>query len=247
METSPDLGHIVALGGGGFSEETDNSLIDDFILALSRRQPARLCFVPTASADSAQYLVKFYRAFSGRAAVADLTLFDSPSLPRRPARTSDCAQYLMDHDIIYVGGGNTANLLAMWRRHGLDTAMRRAWEAGAVLCGVSAGMLCWFRGGVTDSFGGLEAFEDGLDFINASACPHYSSEPARRPIYHELIGQGFPPGYAADDGVAMHFQGNDLVEAVSSRPDAYAYRVGLRDGRVVESHLDTRYLGAVPS
>jgi dipeptidase E len=219
-------------------------LIDDYILALSPRQPARVCFVPTASADSAQYLVKFYRALGGRATVSDLTLFDPPSLPRRPAQTSECADYLMEQDVIYVGGGNTANLLAMWRRHGLDSAMRQAWEDGVVLCGVSAGMLCWFRAGVTDSFGDLAGFDDGLGFIGASACPHYNSEALRRPTFHHLVQAGFPAGYAADDGVALHFQGVDWAEAVSSRRDAFAYRVETRDGQVVETRLETRYLGA---
>ena len=231
------------MGGGGFSVERDNLLIDDFILSLSPRQPAKICFVPTASADSAAYLVQFYRAFSGRALATDLTLFDPPSLPRRPQRTSELGTFVAEQDIIYVGGGNTANLLAMWRTHGLDKLLRDAWMRGAILCGVSAGMICWFRGGLTDSFGGLEALADGLGFIDATACPHYDGEEERRSTYHRLIGDGLRGGYAADDAAALHFRGTELLEVVSSEAAAVAYRVELVDGRVVETRLQTRFLG----
>jgi dipeptidase E len=243
MEPLGSPGHIVAMGGGGFSGEPDNGLLDDFILSLSPHQPAKVCFVPTASADSASYLVKFYRAFSGRAIATDLTLFDPHSLPRRPSRTSELGTFIAAQDIIYVGGGNTANLLAMWRTHGLDKLLRDAWSRGAILCGVSAGMICWFRGGVTDSFGGLEALADGLGLIDATACPHYDGEEQRRPTYHRLIGEGLQWGYAADDGVALHFRGSELVEVVSSKTSAAAYRVELVDGRVVETRLEARFLG----
>ena len=160
--------------------EPDNSLLDDFVLSLARRHPARVCFVPTASADSAAYVVRFYRAFSGRCIPTDLTLSEGP-LPRQPERTSALAEFVANQDVIYVGGGNTANLLALWRVHGLDQLFRKAWWDGAVLAGVSAGMLCWFRGGVTDSYGGLELLRDGPGFIDATACPHYDGAALRRP------------------------------------------------------------------
>jgi dipeptidase E len=233
-------GHIVAMGGGGFSMEPDNPLLDDFVLSLSRRQPARVCFVPTASADAATYVVRFYRAFVGRCAPTDLTLWNPPALPRRPARTSDLPAFVAEQDLFYVGGGDTANLLVLWRRHGLDTLLRDAWSRGAVLAGVSAGMLCWFKGGVTDSFGGLEPLDDGLGLIDASACPHYDGEAERRAAYQRAIAGGLPAGYAADDGAALHFRGTDLIEVVSSRPAAGAYRVE-RSG---ETRLPTRFLGA---
>lgn len=243
MTAQPGVGHIVAMGGGGFSMEPDNPLLDDFVLSLSPHQPAKVCFIPTASADSAAYLVQFYRAFSGRAVPTDLTLFDSPTLPRRPRRTSDLGAFVEQQDIFYVGGGNTANLLAMWRTHGLDKLLRDAWSRGAILCGVSAGMLCWFRGGDTDSFGGFDPFTNGLGFIDATACPHYDGEAERRPTYHRLIREGLQWGYAADDGAALHFRGPELVEVVSSRVGAAAYRVERIDGRVVETRLETRFLG----
>lgn len=235
-------GHIVAMGGGGFSMEPGNPLLDDFILGLSRRRPARVCFVPTASADAPTYIVKFYRAFAERCVPTDLTLWDSPSLARQPAQTSDLAAFVAEQDVIYVGGGSTANLLVLWRRHGLDELLRDAWSRGAVLAGVSAGMLCWFKGGVTDSFGGLEPLDDGLGLIDATACPHYDGDLDRRPAYHRAIAGGMQSGYAADDGAALHFCGSNLVEVVSSRPEAGAYRVEPGEG-VVETPLPVRFLG----
>src|SRR5262245_19601149 len=234
-------GHIVAMGGGGFSMEPDNPLLDDFVLGLSRRQPARVCFVPTASADAPTYIVRFYRAFAGRCIPSDLTLWNPTSLPRRPARTSELAAFVAEQDVFYVGGGDTANLLVLWRRHGLDVLLRRAWSDGAVLAGVSAGMMCWFNGGVTDSFGGLEPLDDGLGFIDATACPHYDGEPGRRPAYHRAIAGGMQAGYAAEDGAALHFRGPDLVEVVSSRPQAAAYRVEQIGSGVTESRLSVRF------
>src|SRR5262249_22964891 len=130
------------------------------------------------------------------------------------------------------------------RGHGLDTLFRQAWANGAVLAGVSAGMLCWFNGGVTDSFGGLEPLNDGLGLIDATACPHYDGEPGRRPAYHQAIASGMQAGYAADDGAALPFAGADLVEVVTSRRDAAAYRVALIGSDVPETRLPTRFLGA---
>jgi peptidase E len=238
-------GHVVALGGGGFSMEPNNPLLDDFILSLSPRQPARVCFVPTASADSATYIARFYRAFAGKCIATDLTLFDAPALPRHPAETRDLADYVREQDIFYVGGGSTANLLAIWRAHGLDSLLRKAWRAGAVMSGISAGMLCWFQGGLTDSFGGLGELSDGLGLIKGYACPHYDGEPERRAAFHKLMISEPRVGWAADDGVALHFAGTRLEEVVSSRPSGNAYRVQLRRSKLVETPLAVRYLGSI--
>ena len=243
MASNPGPGHIVAMGGGGFSMEPDNPLLDDFVLSLSRRRPARVCFIPTASADSPSYIVSFYRAFSGRCIPTDLTLFDSPLLPRRPTLSSGLAAFVAEQDVLYVGGGNTANLLAVWRAHGLDVALRDAWSSGSVLSGVSAGMVCWFSGGLTDSYGGLERLNDGLALIEASACPHYGVDDERRRAFRRTIAEGTTGGYAVDDGAALHFAGSALAEVVSSRPGAGAYRVEQVEGRVVETRLPVRFLG----
>lgn len=224
--------------------EPDNPLLDEFVLSLARRKRPRVCFVPTASADAAAYIARFYRAFAGRCEATDLTLFDPSALPRNPSRTADLPSFVAKQDVFYVSGGNTANLLAMWRAHGLDKLLRRAWKAGAVLAGISAGMLCWFEDGLTDSFGGLDALKDGLGFLKGSACPHYDGEPERRETYHQLIAGGTPSGYAADDGAALHFVGRRLHEVVSSRPAAAAYRVTLRRRAAIEKRLPARYLGS---
>ena len=143
-------------------------------------------------------------------------------------------------DVIFVGGGSTANMLAVWRVHGFDRILREAWEAGVVLFGWSAGMICWFEAGVTDSFGPhLDGMRDGLGFLAGSACPHYDGEELRRPVYTKLVADGFPAGVAADDGVGLHYVGTDLAEVVSVREGARAYRVDAAG----EEPLPARLLG----
>jgi peptidase E len=240
--TEDAAGQIVAMGGGGFSMEPENPLLDDYVLSLSKTQPARVCFLPTAGGDSPGYVTRFYRAMAKRCLASDLTLIDW-ALPRRPTHTSQLREYVAQHDVFYVGGGSTLHLLALWRAHGLDRLLREAWLRGAILVGVSAGMNCWFQASITDSFGALAPLNDGLALLEGSACPHYDGEAGRRPAYHRAIAEGMPGGYAADDGAALHFVGSSLVGVVSSRPNAKAYRVGLRDREVVEEEIPARYLG----
>jgi peptidase E len=237
-------GHIVALGGGGFSMRDGYTALDDFIVTLAPRERPRVCFIPTASGDAATYIAKFYRALSDRCVPSDLTVLDPPALPRRPPRTADLADFVGNQDVFYVGGGNTAHLLALWRLHGLDRLLREAWMRGAVLAGISAGMICWFQAGLTDSFGGLEPLTDGLGLLAGSACPHYDGEAERRGRYRELIAAGFPGGYAADDDVALHFTGTTLTEVVTDRPGAAAYRVERDGDEVIETRLPARLLAA---
>jgi dipeptidase E len=230
---------IVAMGGGGFSMEPDNPLLDAFVVSLARSERPRVCFVATASGDSERYVANFYRAFAALdCRPADIGLFDR--------RVADLRAFVLGQDVVYVGGGNTASLLAVWRAHGLDAVLAEAWQAGVVLCGISAGMNCWFRQSVTDSFdvARLAALDDGLGLLAGSACPHYDGEEQRRPTYRDLVGRGvLENGWAADDGAALVFAGEELVEVVSSRPDAAAYRV-LRDGdEAVEQRVAARYLG----
>jgi peptidase E len=231
-------GAIVGMGGGGFSEEPDNPLLDRYVLSLARRERPRVCFVATASGDSEGYVARFYRAFAEHdCRPADLGLFDR--------RVGDLRRFVLEQDVVYVGGGNTASLLAVWRTHGLDSILRESLDAGTVLCGVSAGMNCWFQASTTDSFGPeLAPLHDGLGFVTASACPHYDNEVQRRPLYHRLVADGFPAGYAADEGAALHFDSAGLlVEAVASRESARGYRVERGpDGSAVEQPLPTRCL-----
>lgn len=247
-------GTVLALGGGGFSMEPDNPLLDDFLLSLATRRRgaggrAKVCFVPTASGDSEEYGARFVEAFAERAETSQLRLFHLHELGGVSAR-----EHLLAQDVVYVGGGSTANLLAVWRLHGVDRALREAAADGVVLAGLSAGMNCWFEGSVTDSFGPLAGLADGLGFLPGSACPHYDGEEARRPAYLDLVGSGvLPDGYAADDGCGLLFRDGELVEAVSSRPEARAFRVHLAGGgldaldgmqapTVAESPLDVRLL-----
>jgi peptidase E len=234
---------IIAFGGGGFAMEPDNPRLDQYILSRARRRRPRVCFLPTASGDSHGFTLRFYRAFSQHDCIpSDLNLTGGGGVDRRPANTADIPAFLADQDVLYVGGGNTANMLALWRTHGIDRELRTAWEAGTVLCGLSAGMICWFASSVTDSFGRLAPLHDGLGFLPYSACPHYDGDPQRRPTFHRLIREGLQAGYAADDGAALVFDDHELVEVVSSRPQATGYFVERREAEVVETCLPARYL-----
>jgi peptidase E len=225
------------MGGGGFSMEPRNPRLDRYVLSLTGKPRPRVCFVPTASGDSPDYVRRFHQAFAKLPCrPSDLPLF------RRDGR--DLRRFLLEQDVLYVGGGNTANLLSVWRTHGIGRIVREAWRRGAVLCGVSAGMICWFECSITDSFGPLQNLDDGLGFLPGSACPHYDGEPQRRPTYHRLIQRGFPAGYAADDGAALHFVGRTLHRCISSRPRAGAYRVERIGSRVREMPLPIERLEA---
>jgi dipeptidase E len=226
---------IVAMGGGSFSVEPDGSLLDAYVLELAGTPRPKICFVPTASGDSPVYITKFYEAFGERAEASHACLFGRPR--------TDLANLLMRQDVIYVGGGNTANMLAIWRVHRVDRMLRQAWEQGVILTGVSAGMICWFEAGVTDSFGPLAALRDGLGFLPGTACPHYDGEKDRRPTYHRLVGDGFAAGYAADDGAALHFVDTKLEAGLTSRPEARVYRVQAENGAVRETAIPVRRLG----
>ena len=228
---------IVALGGGGFSDEPNNPLLDDFIFGLSGKRRPRICFLGTASGDAESYFQKFHKAMSHRKCEAShLGLFNLTHV--------DPARFLLRQDVIYVGGGNTANMLAIWRIHGVDRALRTAWRRGIVLAGTSAGANCWFEACSTDSFGPLAALRDGLGLLPGSVCPHYDGEKERRPTLLRFIATGqLPDGFALDDGAAAHFVGRRFVEAVSSRPQAKAYRVVRIGRRVAEEVIPTRFLG----
>ena len=209
-------GHIVAIGGGTLCD--GGAAIEELLLQLAGRARPRICFVPTASAQRPERVDEFYGAFGGRdCEPSHLELFGSPDEP---------AARLADQDVVYVGGGNTANLLALWRLHGIDAALRAVWERGGVLGGWSAGANCWFEDSVTDSFGArLRPLGDGLGLLPGSFCPHYDGEPQRRVVYTRLDEDGFPAGNAADDDAALVFAGTELQEVVAQREGARGYRV----------------------
>jgi peptidase E len=181
----------------------------------------RVCHIGTAGGDQQWFNALFSEA--GQAAgmaVTHLNLFPMPTV-------ADFAALLLDQDVIWVGGGSVANLLAVWRLHGLDQALREAWQAGVVLAGVSAGSICWHAGGTTDSFGPeLRAVTNGLGFLPYSAGVHYDSEPQRRPVFQNLVGSGaLPAGYATDDGTGIVYRGTEFAEAVSEVTGKSVYYV----------------------
>lgn len=230
--------NIVAFGGDGFYTEPQNTLTARFVMGLAGIERPRVCFVPTASGDAEPYVEAFHARYTPELCEAShLYLFHR--------EVKDLRSFLLSQNVIYVGGGNTANMLAVWRVHGVEDILREAYEAGIVLCGTSAGSLCWFECGVTDSFGlDLAPLHDGLGFIRGSNCPHYDSESLRQPQYHRFIMDGLPDGFAADDGAALHFLNGKFHEAVSSKPNARAFHVQ-RDGNTIrEKALAVRYLGA---
>ena len=229
---------ILTLGGGGFSMSPDgSSAIDDFLLGLTGTARPRVCFVPTASGDDDGYSRRFEEAFEGRATTSVLSLFG-----HEPWGYTDPAA-LLDQDVVYVGGGSTANLLAVWRVHGLPDLLARAAAGGTVLAGISAGMNCWYQASSTDSFGPLAALDDGLGLLPGSACPHYLGESERRGRYQEFVATGaLPDGHAADDGVALLWRDGVLVDVVSERADGQAFTVTRVGDRGVETPLAVRRL-----
>lgn len=221
---------IIAIGGGGFSMEK-SPLLDEYILKTSGKESPKVCFVPTATGDSEGYTLRFYRRFGqSNCRLTDLQLFER--------EITDLEAFVCSQDIIYVGGGNTANLLAVWRVHGFDRALQKALSSGTVLAGLSAGSICWFESGVSDSFGKELKEIKGLGFLQGSHCPHYDSEEQRRSSYQHFVEMGMVGGYATDDGVGLHFIDGHLHRIVSSRPHAKAYRVEVLEGRVVETPID---------
>jgi peptidase E len=221
---------IVAFGGLG--EAGDSGELVKFVLELTGKERPRICLVPTASAESPDLIVRFFEELSGDAHCSHISFFPWP-----PENVRD---HVLAQDAVFVSGGNTANMLAVWRAHGFDRIMREAWEEGIILAGSSAGMICWFEAGVTDSFGPqLEGMPDGLGFLQGSACPHYDGEERRRPVYQELVAKGFPPGIAADDAVGLYYVGTELREVVALREGSGANRV--EPGS--ETPIEPRFLG----
>jgi peptidase E len=229
---------IVAIGGGGISQDPDNPRLLDFLVRLTGRDQPKVCLIQTASGDREAGLVNGYQAFSRRGCqITHLAFF--------PRIIEDMRGLILNQDLIYVGGGSTANLLAIWRLHGLDAILREAWEAGIVLAGVSAGAICWFEAGTTDSFGPtLQPMRDGLGFLPGSCCPHYNGEAQRRPLYHRVVAEGFPAGYAVDDGCALHYRDTALAEVVTSLSTSRAFRVGPGEDGAIETPLEARLLGS---
>ncbi len=214
--------------------ETDSSLLDDYVLSLTSVSRPRVCFLPTASGDADHYVVRFYRRFAPVCDASHVSLF------RRDQGAGgvedDLERHLLAQDLIYVGGGNVVSMLGAWRAHGLDSVLRKAWREGVVMCGPSAGSLCWFREALS-AFHGAPRSVRGLGLLPYSNCVHYDAEPTRRHEYHRFVGDGMRLGYAVEDGVALHFRATQLERVVTSRAEAAAFLVQPTADGVVEQRL----------
>jgi peptidase E len=227
---------IIAMGGGGFSVDPENPALDLYILKQARATNPKVCFVPTASGDAVRYTANFYRAYRQFECVpTHLSFFE---------RTPDLRSLALRQDVIYVGGGNTKSMLAVWRDWGFDSILREAWENGVVLAGISAGAICWFEQGITDSYADELKPMDCLGFLKGSCCPHYDGELDRRPSFHRLLQDNrIRPGYALDDCAAVHFVGDELHRSVVSRRGANVYRMRAVAGVISEEPLASEFLG----
>jgi dipeptidase E len=223
---------IIAMGGGGFSMEPDNLALDQYILNQVNNPRPKVCFVPTASADSERYVLNFYEAFSRlEARPSYLSLFKPP--------TADLESFVLEKDVIYVSGGNTRNMLVLWREWGLDLILRKAYEAGIVLAGISAGANCWFEQCTTDSIPGDLTVLNCLGFLKGSFSPHYDGEAERRPALQRFLKAGqILPGYAVENSAAIHFVDEQPLRAICSQPTAKAFRVSYTEGQLKEKVLD---------
>ncbi|REE99488.1 peptidase E [Thermomonospora umbrina] len=235
--------HILAIGGGTFLPNGREGLTPSpllrYALDLTGEDRPRVCLLGTALGDGAEYVARGYSALSGLdVETSHLALFPMPNV-------ADIRSHLLSQDLVYVFGGSVANLLALWRLHGLDEVLREAWYEGVVLAGQSAGALCWHVGGNTDSFGpDLRPLTDGLGFLPYSCGVHYDSDEQRRPLLQRLIAEGaLPSGYAADEGVGLHYVGTEFVQAVSYREEGRAYSIEPNGaGAVKETTIEPRML-----
>jgi dipeptidase E len=218
---------IVAIGGG----RTCRGLAEYLVGLTGKERPAVL-YIGTASAEDASGALRTYDTFAGLAEVSRLEFFPWPP--------ENLSSVVLESDLVFVGGGNSANMLAIWRVHGVDELLRQALDRGVVLAGSSAGGLCWFESGVTDSFGPQLDQMDYLSFLSGSFCPHWDDEEQRRPRYQKLLAEGMAPGYAADAGVGLRFVDGELHEVVACEEGSKAYRVEFRDGEVVETPIEAR-------
>lgn len=222
-----DIRQIIAMGGGAFSADPDHLTLEKYVLAQTRTARPSVCFIGTATGDDDTYVARFYSAFSRlRCQPSHLPFF---------ARTPDLRRLLLAQDVIYVGGGNTKSMLAVWRDWDLPAILRLAWRRGVILTGVSAGAICWFSQGITDSWADELRVLPCLGMLPGTACPHYDGEADRRPSVHRFVARKTVARVLAlDDGAAAHFTGRTLTRVVASRPGANGYDVRLRGGTVVD-------------
>jgi dipeptidase E len=226
---------IIAIGGGGFYRDCGNLKLEQYIIHQSGAANPRVAFIPTASGEPDHYVASFYAAF--------LKLNCRPSVLSLFRRTMEVRSFLLSQDVIYVGGGNTKSMLVLWQDWGVAEALREAWQSGIVLAGVSAGAICWYEQGVTDSFAAELQALSCLSFLPGSCCPHYDGEPDRRPSYHRLLAaDAIKPGVAIEDWTAVHYLGSEIKRVVTAKDGARAYKLRTVNGIVQEVPVPADYL-----
>lgn len=217
-----EVRRIMAMGGGGFTmpEQDRSDALDRYVLELTGKDVPRICFLPTASGDPREQVTRFYERYGDWPCEPSIL-----SLFHLGRDRIDPVDHILGQDALYVGGGSMRNMLAIWREHGIDEAMRAAWHRGVVLAGLSAGAMCWFEGGVSMSGGHPEVVQ-GIALLSGSLSVHLDGETERLPVYERAVGHGeLPAGYAADDGAAIVFRGANPAECIAARPGARVLRV----------------------
>jgi dipeptidase E len=229
------MSDIIAIGGAGFLAEPRNYALEKYILDQTGKERPNVLMIPTARGDDADYVAKFHAAFGELGA----TTLHLPFFHRTP----DIRPLVLAQDAIFVGGGNTKSMLAVWREWGLPEVLKEAYDSGIVLGGQSAGAICWFEQGVTDSWGDQLRPLECMGFLAGSCCPHYDGEVERRPAYHALVAGGvLKPGYAIEDSVAAHFRNGRLERVVAKKNGSKAYRVSIDAGAIRETPLEVTLL-----
>ena len=222
-----EKGHIIAIGGGGFGRNPNHRKIEKYILDLTGKEKPNVVFFPTASAENQAYIIQFYKCFTKMSCEpSHVTFFQ---------RTPRLDSIINKADVIYVGGGNTKSMLAVWQEWKLDKLLLKAYNNGKILCGVSAGAICWFEQGITDSWASNLNVMDCLGFLPEMACPHYQEEKDRRPDVHKMLKQGkCGPGWAIDGGAAIHFNNGKYYKSIQFYSDSYVHYVSIKNGVVNE-------------
>ena len=222
---------IISIGGGGFGRSLGELRIEKYIINQCKSSKPKICFIPTATGDDSGYINNFYRAFNTLDCIpSDISFFK---------RTIDLREHILNQDIIFVGGGNTKSMLAVWREWGLDIILREAYIKGIIMSGVSAGAICWFDKGITDSWSHDLAIMDCLGFVNGTCCPHYDEEPNRRPfVKKELVNKNIDSCISIEGFNALHLINDKPEYSVSFKNDNNSYNVILQNGSVIEDQID---------